>query len=84
MFRTLLRKRRESRCQTAAGIALRGLSNVAVGFAPAFPMALRSRNLRRVDRRAPSAAVRARILRHPLSLIVPPRRAPAAAPVSGA
>jgi site-specific recombinase len=48
-------------------------------------MALRSRNLRRVDRRAPSAAVRARILRHhPLSLIVPPRRAPAAAPVSGA
>jgi len=60
-----------------AGIALMGLLNVAVSFALAFYMALRSRNLRRVDRRALSAAVRARILRHPLSLIVPPRQAPA-------
>ncbi len=60
-----------------AGIALMGLLNVAVSFALAFHMALRSRNLRRVDRRALSAAVRARILRHPLSLIVPPRQAPA-------
>ncbi|NSX03603.1 site-specific recombinase [Cupriavidus gilardii] len=62
-----------------AGIALMGLLNVAVSFALAFHMALRSRNLRRVDRRALSAAVRARILRDPLSLIVPPRQAPGAA-----
>lgn len=62
-----------------AGIALMGLLNVAVSFALAFHMALRSRNLRRVDRRALSAAVRARILRHPLSLIVPPRQAPTGA-----
>lgn len=62
-----------------AGIALMGLLNVAVSFALAFYMALRSRNLRQVDRRALSAAVRARILRDPLSLIVPPRQAPAGA-----
>ncbi|EHP40722.1 site-specific recombinase transmembrane protein [Cupriavidus basilensis OR16] len=62
-----------------AGIALMGLLNVAVSFALAFNMALRSRSLRRVDRRALSAAVRQRILKHPWSLIVPPR-----APVSAA
>lgn len=62
-----------------AGIALMGLLNVAVSFALAFYMALRSRDLRRVDRRALSAAVRARILRDPLSLIVPPRQAPVGA-----
>ncbi|WP_454720704.1 MULTISPECIES: site-specific recombinase [Cupriavidus] len=56
-----------------AGIALMGLLNVAVSFALAFNMALRSRSLRRVDRRAVSAAVRRRILAHPWSLIVPPR-----------
>ncbi|MHA7679827.1 site-specific recombinase [Cupriavidus sp. PET2-C1] len=56
-----------------AGIALMGLLNVAVSFALAFNMALGSRSLRRVDRRALSSAVRRRILKHPWSLIVPPR-----------
>nr|WP_315598032.1 site-specific recombinase [uncultured Cupriavidus sp.] len=57
-----------------AGIALMGVLNVVVSFALAFYMALRSRNLRRVDRKALVAAVRRRILRHPLSLLVPPRQ----------
>lgn len=56
-----------------AGIALMGMLNVAVSFALAFNMALRSRNLRRVDRKELVAAVRRRIVRHPLSLLVPPR-----------
>ncbi|AQV93466.1 recombinase [Cupriavidus necator] len=56
-----------------AGIALMGMLNVAVSFALAFNMALRSRNLRRVDRADLSAAVRRRILKHPLSLVMPPR-----------
>jgi len=56
-----------------AGIALMGMLNVAVSFALAFNMALRSRNLRRVDRAELSAAVRRRILTHPLSLVMPPR-----------
>lgn len=63
-----------------AGIALMGLLNVAVSFALAFNMALRSRSLRRVDRHALSAAVRQRILKNPWSLIVPPRTPAAAAP----
>ncbi|CAN7267587.1 site-specific recombinase [Cupriavidus necator] len=58
-----------------AGIALMGMLNVAVSFALAFNMALRSRNLRRVDRAELSAAVRRRILTHPLSLVMPPRMA---------
>ncbi|EON21640.1 site-specific recombinase [Cupriavidus sp. GA3-3] len=58
-----------------AGIALMGMLNVAVSFALAFNMALRSRNLRRVDRAELSAAVRRRILKHPLSLVIPPRTA---------
>lgn len=56
-----------------AGIALMGVLNVAVSFALAFNMALRSRNLRRVDRAELSRAVRRRILKHPLSLVMPPR-----------
>lgn len=47
--------------------------NVAVSFALAFNMALRSRNLRRVDRAQLSRAVRRRILKYPLSLVMPPR-----------
>lgn len=58
-----------------AGIALMGMLNVAVSFALAFNMALRSRNLRRVDRAELSAAVRRRILKHPLLLVIPPRAA---------
>ncbi|WP_042884779.1 site-specific recombinase [Cupriavidus necator] len=56
-----------------AGIALMGVLNVAVSFALAFNMALRSRNLRRVDRAELSRAVRRRILKQPLSLVMPPR-----------
>ncbi|MBP0620317.1 site-specific recombinase [Cupriavidus consociatus] len=58
-----------------AGIALMGVLNVGVSFALAFNMALRSRNLRRVDRADLSAAVRRRILKYPLSLVMPPRAA---------
>jgi len=67
-----------------AGIALMGVLNVAVSFALAFHMALRSRNLRRVDRREVVTAVRKRIIRHPLSLLVPPRRAPGSASAESA
>jgi len=66
-----------------AGIALMGMLNVAISFALAFNMALRSRNLRRIDRAELSAAVRRRILKHPLSLLVPPRAAPAHAAAGG-
>ncbi|SPD64116.1 protein of unknown function [Cupriavidus taiwanensis] len=66
-----------------AGIALMGMLNVAVSFALAFNMALRSRNLRRIDRAELSAAVRRRILKQPLSLLVPPRAAPAHAAAGG-
>ncbi len=59
-----------------AGIALMGVLNVAVSFALAFYMALRSRNLRRVDRKALVGAVRRRIVRHPMSLLIPPRSKP--------
>lgn len=58
-----------------AGIASMGVFNVAVSFALAFNMALRSRNLRRVDRRSLSAAVRRRIFAHPLLLVFPSRAA---------
>jgi len=68
--------------QAVAGIAVMGMLNVAVSFALAFNMALRSRNLRSVDRRELSAAVRRRILERPLSLIVPPR-GPAGTPQAG-
>ncbi|AGW89466.1 hypothetical protein N234_05450 [Ralstonia pickettii DTP0602] len=44
-----------------------------MSFALAFNMALRSRNLRRVDRAELSRAVRRRILKQPLSLVMPPR-----------
>ncbi len=65
-----------------AGIALMGVLNVGVSFPLAFHMALRSRRLRRVDRAELSAAVRRRILKHPLTLIVPPRAA-GAEPAAG-
>ncbi|MBV8158563.1 MAG: site-specific recombinase, partial [Dyella sp.] len=67
-----------------AGIALMGVLNVAVSFALAFHMALRSRNLRRVDRREVVTAVRKRIIRHPLSLLIPPRKAPGSAAAESA
>ncbi|WP_055335017.1 site-specific recombinase [Ralstonia solanacearum] len=57
-----------------AGIALMGVLNVLVSFALAFNMAMRSRNLRGLDRRRITGAVWRRILRDPLCLLVP--RAP--------
>lgn len=59
-----------------AGIALMGVLNVAVSFALAFGMAMRSRNLRRLDRWRITGAVLRRVLRDPLCLLVP--RAPTA------
>lgn len=60
-----------------AGIALMGVLNVAVSFALAFIMAMRSRNLPRLDRWRITGAVLRRIVRDPLCLLVP--RAPTAA-----
>ncbi|WP_197330136.1 site-specific recombinase [Ralstonia syzygii] len=57
-----------------AGIALMGVLNVLVSFALAFNMAMRSRNLRGLDRRRITGALWRRILRDPLCLLVP--RAP--------
>ncbi len=59
-----------------AGIALMGVLNVLVSFALAFNMAMRSRNLRGLDRKRITGAVWRRILRDPLCLLVP--RAPTA------
>ncbi|CAJ0818510.1 MULTISPECIES: site-specific recombinase [Ralstonia] len=60
-----------------AGIALMGVLNVMVSFALAFNMAMRSRNLRGLDRKRITGAVWRRILRDPLCLLVP--RPPTAA-----
>ena len=54
-----------------AGIALMGVLNVLVSFALAFNMAMRSRNLRGLDRKRITGAVWRRILRDPLCLLVP-------------
>ncbi|MNJ77469.1 Site-specific recombinase [compost metagenome] len=61
-----------------AGIAATGLLNVAVSFALAFNVALRSRDLRRGDRDSLSASVRQRIWQRPTTLFWPvkPRPAP--------
>ena len=64
-----------------AGIALMGVLNVLVSFALAFNMAMRSRNLRGVDRKRVTGAVWRRILRDPLCLLVP--RAPTASTPPG-
>ena len=64
-----------------AGIALMGVLNVAVSFALAFGMAMRSRNLRRLDRWRITGAVLRRIVRDPLCLLVP--RAPTASTPPG-
>ena len=64
-----------------AGIALMGVLNVMVSFALAFNMAMRSRNLRGLDRKRITGAVWRRILRDPLCLLVP--RAPTAATPPG-
>ena len=64
-----------------AGIALMGVLNVLVSFALAFNMAMRSRNLRGVDRKRVTGAVWRRILRDPLCLLIP--RAPTASTPPG-
>ncbi|MDO3529064.1 site-specific recombinase [Ralstonia pseudosolanacearum] len=66
-----------------AGIALMGVLNVLVSFALAFNMAMRSRNLRGLDRRRITGAVWRRILRDPLCLLVPRAPTEPAPPTAG-
>ena len=54
-----------------AGTALTGVLNVGVSFALAFNVALRSRNLRRGDRKALALGVRRRIWQRPATLFWP-------------
>lgn len=54
-----------------AGTALTGILNVGVSFALAFNVALRSRNLRRGDRKALALGVRRRIWQRPATLFWP-------------
>jgi site-specific recombinase len=56
-----------------AGIVLTGLLNVGVSFYLAFRLALRARGLHLKERAHLAAALRRRILRQPLSLLVPQR-----------
>ena len=56
-----------------AGIVLTGLLNVGVSFYLAFRLALRARGLHLRERAHLAAAIRRRILRQPLSLLVPGR-----------
>lgn len=62
------------------GIAVTGLMNVGVSFFLAFRLALRARDIKVRDRRAIYRGIALRLLRHPLSFILPPRRAAATAP----
>lgn len=59
-----------------AGIAVTGLLNVSVSFYFAFRLALRARDIKVLDRRAIYRGIGYRLLRHPLSFILPPRRKP--------
>lgn len=63
----------------AAGIAVTGVLNLTVSFVLAFKVALRSRGIRLADRSRIYGALRGRLLRRPLSFILPPR-APIAPP----
>jgi site-specific recombinase len=56
-----------------AGIALTGVLNLGVSFFLAFRVALRSRGIRLADRSRIHRAVRARLLRRPMSFLLPPR-----------
>jgi site-specific recombinase len=56
-----------------AGIAVTGLLNVGVSFYLAFRLALRARGLQFKERAHLAAAIRRRIRRRPLSLLVPER-----------
>ncbi len=55
-----------------AGIAVTGVLNLGVSFWLAFKVALRSRGVRVQDRARIGAAVRRRMLRQPLSFVLPP------------
>ena len=56
-----------------AGIAVMGVLNLAVSFALAFSMALRSHGLRTSERRSLRGDVLKRLLRHPLQALLPPK-----------
>ena len=56
-----------------AGIAATGVLNVAVSFGLAFTVALRARGVRVRERRRIVGAIRRRLLRQPLSFLLPPR-----------
>jgi len=66
-----------------AGTASMALLNVGVSFALAFQMALRSRDLRKTDRRALNRAIWRHIFAHPFCLLFPGSNEGAAKP-SGA
>jgi site-specific recombinase len=55
-----------------AGVAVTAVLNVTVSFLLAFRVALRSRGIRLADRSRIYRAVRARLLRKPLSFVLPP------------
>ncbi|WP_119153346.1 site-specific recombinase [Caldimonas tepidiphila] len=59
------------------GIVATGALNVTVSFMLAFRLALRARNIRLRDRGRIYAAIRARLLRRPMSFLLPPRDVPA-------
>ncbi|RZI82586.1 MAG: recombinase [Rubrivivax sp.] len=59
-----------------AAIPLTGLLNVAVSFALALRVAMRSRGVRIKDRARLQAALRRRWRQHPSSFLVPPRQRP--------
>ncbi|MDO5288385.1 MAG: recombinase [Pseudomonadota bacterium] len=62
----------------AGGIAITGLMNVAISFTLAFRLALAAQNIGQLDRRRLYAALARRVLRQPLSFVLPPGSPPAA------
>jgi site-specific recombinase len=56
-----------------AGIAVTGVLNLAVSFALAFSVALRSRGIQLRERRRIATAIRQRVRRSPLSFMMPPK-----------
>ncbi len=61
-----------------AGIAVTGVLNLSVSFGLAFLVALRSRGVQLKEQSRILAAVRRRLVRQPLSFLIPPKDAPAA------
>jgi site-specific recombinase len=56
-----------------AGIVAIGVLNLTVSFGLAFTVALRSRGVRLSERSLISAAIRRRLLAHPMTFLWPPR-----------